>query len=89
VISPEHHSRHLQSEEERAEFHRTAPIETSAYWDLADSLHDPARNTNNIEQYKGQVFKELHARSKDTPDEGKLPQIMRYMDRIIDQGLKH
>jgi hypothetical protein len=89
VISPEHHSRHLKTEEEKTEFHRTAPIETSAYWDLADSLHEPTPDTNNIEQYKGQVFQELQARSKDTQDEGKLPQIMRRVDRIIDEGMKH
>lgn len=39
VLSPEHHSRHLSSEEEKAQFARTAPIETPEYWDLIDEVH--------------------------------------------------
>lgn len=38
VKSPDHHARHLATEEDRAEFYRTAPISTRGYWDLADEV---------------------------------------------------
>lgn len=38
VLSPDHHARHLSGDEEKAEFYRTAPIETPGYHDLADEV---------------------------------------------------
>lgn len=39
VKSPDHHARHLASEEEKTEFNRTAPITARGFWDLADEIN--------------------------------------------------
>ena len=84
VISPDHHSRHLESEEEKAQFARTAPIETAAYWDLADEVHRQDADPAKIKISREAMENEIAKRAMPERDQAVLAASRLTMDRTIE-----
>lgn len=89
VLSPNHHSRHIDDPAEKASFFRTAPIETGAdYWDVADEIHSPNPSAKVIDESQGKIVKTLQSRTHQTADIPALQLSIKYMDRVIDRVIR-
>lgn len=86
VLSPRHHSRHLEDLQERAAFEATAPIETRSYADLADAVQGPHATIQEIELSLDALYAELTARAGDNPSHlATLCQTRRVLGGTIEQ----
>jgi hypothetical protein len=88
VLSPNHHSRHLQSDEEKAQFQRTAPIEAPGYWDLADEVSRADANPEAIQIRYREVETTLEQRAVDGKDEAILHVSAETMKRVISTAIR-
>jgi hypothetical protein len=86
--SREHHSRHLRTDEDRTEFHLTAPIETTSYWDLADAIHRPIPDKEQVTTYEQQLLGELSRKTSGTRYEGQLSRVIPHIQELVRETFK-
>ncbi len=74
MVSHNHYVRHLTDSDEILNFERTAPILTTGYWDLADAVHAPIINADQIvnSAYKVQLELDANASPLRSPNVARL-----------------
>lgn len=88
VESYQHRSRHLTTEEERAQFMRTAPVETAFYWDLIDSIHSPHCDLELISENTSKVLSELEDKVASSEDQAQLRTTEARIRRVISNSIE-
>jgi len=88
VKSPDHHARHLTSEEEKAEFNRTAPITARGFWDLTDEINRHRPDSERVNDRFKALQEALADKAMEGVDDARRRESSATMRHVVESAIR-